>query len=174
MDIKQLINEYIDFIKKGITYREIEKGYEITTPFLDEKNDCIQIYIEDINGESIILSDEGNTIADLEDAGLKLNENRKQLLYSIVRAYGVEVGINYSLTIKATIKDFPQKKHSLLQAILKVTDMIYTTQSRVASMFVDDIANFFDSNEIYSMPNMSVRGKTGFVHTYDFVLSKDK
>lgn len=174
MDIKNLIEEYLDFLRKGISYRQLEKGYEITTPFLDDNNDCIQIYVDDIKENEIILSDEGVTFANLEDGGLKLNQTRKQLLYMITRAYGVDIGENNCLTVKSTIKDFAQKKHALLQAILKVNDMIYTTQSRVASMFVDDIATFFDNNSIYNIPSMSVRGKTGFVHTYDFVLAKDR
>ncbi len=174
MDIKLLIDQYVDFLKRGISYREIEKGYEINTPFLDDKNDCIQIYVMDIEGEQILLSDGGAAISNLEDLGVKFTPTRENMLRSIIRAYGVDLTRDKNLTIKATVKDFPRKKHSLIQAILKVGDLCYTTQNRVASVFADDIVEFFHKNDICFIKNMSVIGKTGFVQTYDFVLSSDR
>lgn len=172
MDIKSMIDEYMDFLKQNISYRQIEKGYEITTPFLDDNNDCIQIYVDDINGENIKLSDDGTTISNLLMGGLKLTQTRKQLLYSIVSSYGVELE-NNNLTIECKVKDFPSKKHALLQAMLKVGDMSYTSQSRVASMFSEDVAEYFKSYNIPNIQDISVVGKSGFLHTYDFVLARD-
>jgi len=173
MDIKSLIDEYINFLKKGISCREIEKGYEITTPFLDDNNDCIQIYVQDIQDDRILLSDGGMTISGLEDRGVKLTNSREELLHSIIRSYGVELRGESNLVINTSIKDFAQKKHALLQAILKIGDICFTAQTRVASIFAEDIAEFFEQNQIFSMKNMSVRGRTGFVQTYDFVLARD-
>lgn len=48
LDVKDLVEQYIDFLKTNITYKQVEKGFEITTPFLDEKNDWIQIYISEV------------------------------------------------------------------------------------------------------------------------------
>ena len=116
MDIKEMIDEYIEFLKQNITYRQIEKGYEITTPFLDNKNDRVQIYVDDINGEDILLSDDGATISNLLDSGLKLTSTRKRLLANVAMSYGVAVEKN-NLQIKTTIKDFAVKKHALLHRL---------------------------------------------------------
>lgn len=44
MEIKQLIDDYIHWLKKEITFEKIGEYYEITTPFLNSANDFIQIY----------------------------------------------------------------------------------------------------------------------------------
>ncbi len=175
MDIRSMIDEYIEFLKKEITYRQIERGYEITTPFLNDSNDYMQIYVEEIKGEdNIVLSDGGDTIAYLEDCGVNLTPTRKQMMELACLGLGVRISRERNLFIKSTIKDFAQKKHSLLQAMLKVNDMAYTTQSRCVSMFVDDVAAYFEKNEIYAMTGMSVMGKSTLYHTYDFLIGRDK
>lgn len=45
MEIKQLIDDYIHWLKKEITFEKIGEYYEITTPFLNSANDFIQIYV---------------------------------------------------------------------------------------------------------------------------------
>lgn len=39
MEIKQLIDDYIHWLKKEITFEKIGEYYEITTPFLNSAND---------------------------------------------------------------------------------------------------------------------------------------
>lgn len=173
MNMRSMIDEYIDFLKKEITYRQIEKGFEITTPFLNDSNDHMQIYVREIDGEKIILSDGGDSISYLEDCGVNLSPQRWNTIKDICYAYGVRT-IDDQLIIKTTIKEFPQKKHSLLQAMLKVNDLVYTAQSRVASMFVDDISGYFEKNEMYPSRNVSIIGQSGIYHNYDFLLNKDK
>ena len=41
--IKQLIDEYVRWLRQGISVARIGDAYEITTPFLDRHNDHIQI-----------------------------------------------------------------------------------------------------------------------------------
>lgn len=173
MDIKSMIDEYVDFLKNNFTYRQIEKGYEITTPFLDNKNDRIQIFVDDIDGEEILLSDDGITVSNLLDAGVNLTPARKQIMSNIAIGYGVILDRN-CLTIKTTIKEFAAKKHALLQAIIKIGDLSFTTQSRVSAMFADDVAAYFDENDIACVQDIFVAGKSGFMHKYDFVLAKNK
>ena len=173
MNIQAMIDEYIDFLKKGITYRQIEKGYEITTPFLNDSNDHMQIYIKEIDEERIVLSDGGDSISYLEDCGVSLTQSRRQMITEICNGYGIAVREG-QLTIKSSIKEFPQKKHFLLQAMLKVNDMVYTVQSRTISMFVDNVSGYFDKNEIYATRNISLMGQSGIFHNYDFLLNRDR
>lgn len=54
MEIKQLIDNYIHWLKKEITFEKIGEYYEITTPFLNSANDFIQIYVR-IDKDTIFL-----------------------------------------------------------------------------------------------------------------------
>lgn len=60
MEIKQLIDDYIHWLKKEITFEKIEEYYEITTPFLNSANDFIQIYVR-IDKDTIFFTDDKNT-----------------------------------------------------------------------------------------------------------------
>ena len=174
LDIKSLVDEYIDFLKQNITYKQVERGYEITTPFLDEKNDWIQLYISEINGEELILSDDGACLSYWEDLGISLTPKRNEQLNNILRTFGVSLSHDNCLTTRCTVKDFAKKKHALLQAIIKVYDLSASAQTRTTIDFSKDVSDYFDKNEIYYMENISIIGKTGFVHTYDFSLSRTK
>ena len=51
MEIKQLIDDYIHWLKK--------EYYEITTPFLNSANDFIQIYVR-IDKDTIFFTDDNS------------------------------------------------------------------------------------------------------------------
>ena len=106
LDIKSLVDEYIDFLKHNITYKQVERGYEITTPFLDEKNDWIQLYISEVKGEEIILSDGGACLSYWEDLGINLTPKRSEQLSNILRTFGVNLSYDNCLTTHCTVKDF--------------------------------------------------------------------
>ena len=72
--------------------------------------------------------------------------------------------------VEATERNFPQKKHALLQAVMSVSDMFMHAQSKVASVFLDDIEEYFSQNLIRFTPAVQFIGKSGFPHTYDFVI----
>ena len=57
-ECKQMIDAYIEWLRKGLSVESLEKACELTTPFLDRHNDHIQIYAVKRDGK-IILSDDG-------------------------------------------------------------------------------------------------------------------
>lgn len=174
LDVKDLVEQYIDFLKTNITYKQVEKGFEITTPFLDEKNDWIQIYISEVNNNEIVLSDAGECLAYWEELGITINKARREQIISSLRPFGVNLNLNNEICTQCTIKDFAKKKHSLLQAIIKVYDMSSMIQTRNIVDFSKDVADYFNKNQIYYMEGISILGKTGFVHTYDFSIQRDR
>lgn len=45
MSIQKLIDTYAHWLKEEIVFKKMGEFYEITTPFYNNANDCIQIYI---------------------------------------------------------------------------------------------------------------------------------
>lgn len=172
MDIQALMNDYYSWLKKETTFSKAGEYYEITTPFLDPINDCIQIYIKQ-DGNTITFSDDGATIQSLELSGVNLNVKRRQLISTIARQFNVQIN-GREIVAKSSIKDFPQQKLSFVQAILRISDMYIASQSRVASFFLDDVINYFDNNEIYASQNVALAGKSGYKYIYDFLFSPTK
>src|SRR6218665_2624953 len=74
-----LISRYYDWLKAKTNWREINDWVEITTPYLDRHNDCIQIYLKRQDGEWV-LTDDGYTLADLAQSGGEIDTPRRKAL----------------------------------------------------------------------------------------------
>lgn len=169
--IGQLIDEYARWLRGGITVAQIGDAYEVTTPFLDRHNDHIQIYVRQENGH-LVLTDDGYVLADLRQSGCSLESQRRQaLLKSILGGFGVAQSGD-ELTTVAHNGDFPQRKHSLIQAMLAVGDLFATAKSHVQSLFLEDVTAFLDSIQARYVPSVQFVGKSGFQHKYDFAIPK--
>ncbi len=172
MDIQKLIDEYASWLKSEITFDRIGEFYEITTPYLDNANDYLQIYVKQ-DGNEIIFTDDGATLQKLKMAGVRLNSVRKEHLQRILFQYGVAL-TGEELTSKSTSKNFPQKKHLFVQAMLRVEDIFAAAKGRTSSFFLDDVQDFFNEREIYFSDNVQFTGISGFSHSYDFLIQRSR
>lgn len=173
LDGSNFIDAYLSWLREKITFTNIGDAIEISTPFLDSHNDYIQLYVLQRNN-SIIITDDGFTISDLIMSGCDLSSNRrKDILQGILNGFGVKFN-GKELYVEATERSYPQKKHMLLQAIISVNDMFMLTQSRVSGVFLEDIEQYFNQYDIRYTPAIQISGKSGFHHTYDFVIPASK
>jgi len=123
LDIQKLINDYTSWMRNKITFDKVGEYYEITTPYLDSSNDYLQIYVRQ-DGESIFFTDDGATIQNLKMCGFQLTPVRKELLQRTLRQHGVE--LNGNELISSAQKDFAQKMHLFIQAILNINNCYAT------------------------------------------------
>lgn len=172
MDINEYINAYANWLKSEITFTQIGEYYEINTPFLDTDNDYLQFYVKQ-DGNELFFTDDGFTINTLESYGFKMTKSRKQQLTDVLNQYGVKLD-GKELTIKSSLKEFPQNKHAFTQCLLRVSDLHMTSRSKITSYFLDDIQEFFVKNDIYCVENVQFKGKSGFSHNYDFAIQRSK
>ncbi len=172
MDIQKLIDDYTSWLKSEITFEKIGEYYEITTPYLDNANDYLQLYVKQ-EGNDIFFTDDSITMHNLKMSGLQLTQNRKLQLQRILYQYGVRLQGD-ELIAKAPINSFAQKKHLFIQAMIRIDDMFAVSKSRVSSFFLDDIQDFFREKEIYYTDNVQFMGVSGFSHNYDFLIQRSK
>ena len=170
-EITALVENYRDWLHGQTTIKVIDDFTEITTPFLDRHNDCLQIYAHKVNG-GYILCDDGYIIDDLTISGCGLDtQKRKDLLNMTLAGFGVTNGKD-GLTIKATEKNFALKIHNLIQAMLAVNDLFYLAQPYVTSIFLDDVTAWFEQNGIRFISNTKFTGKSGYDHMFNFAVPK--
>ena len=170
-ECERLIADYLRWLKEGLRIRELDTCCQIATPFLDRHNDEIEIYVERRNS-GLVLTDDGYTVGDLEATGMSFEtEKRKAHLQAILNGFGVRFE-NKELLVAATLQDFPQKKHALVQAILSVNDMFIMAEEHVLSLFKEDVASFLEQNAIPVFPDFKLSGRSGFDHKFDFGLPK--
>ncbi len=168
-------NLYLEWIKENINQFKInENTYRITLPFLDRNNDCTEFYVIQEEENKFILTDDGLTLSDLESSGFNIfkSKRRKVILNSIVSSHGITLTDDNQLLTYCTMGNIALKKHMLAQCMVKVSDMFYLNKSNVQSVFIDDVKEFFDENDVRYVEDVSVVGKSQLITNYDFIISK--
>lgn len=171
--IEDSINQYYDWLKTK-TYAKVDEQSDwvaVTTPFLGLFNDPIEIYMK-MEDETILMSDDGVTLKNLELAGASITRSpkRKEWLDFILLNYGITFD-NGELLVKAKQADFSQKKHNLICAISEITDMEITAKHIVSSLFRDDVKQLLDEQEIIYTPQFITKGSSGIEFTFDFQIA---
>jgi hypothetical protein len=171
-EIERLVDSYRAWLRQKTSIREIDASWvEITTPYLDRHNDSLQIYAKRSNG-GYLLTDDGNTIADLESSGCNLQTPKRQdLLRVTLNGFGIKL-TDGALEAKATADTFPSRKHDLVQAMLAVNDLFYLAQPVVESLFLEDVTSWLDEAEVRYIPNVKFTGISGFDHRFHFGIPK--
>ncbi len=171
--INNLMDDYYAFLKEKtlVTASTNTDWIEISTPFIGLFNDNIDLYARK-DGGKIILSDDGNTLRDLELSGLEIKRSpkRKELLDKILLNYGVRIN-NEELITEATERDFPQKKLNLISAISETSDMYYLSKPTVATVFREDVKVYLEEQELIYTPYFISKGSSGLEFTFDFQIA---
>lgn len=169
--------DYINWLNESIEQFKIQENlYRITLPYLDRNNDCTEIYIQINENNTFHLTDDGETIGELELSNFDIfsSKRRKAILYSILNAHGVQLSENKELFINCSNNELPQKKHMLSQCMIKISDLFYTSKPNIQSLFIEDVQRYLDENDVRYLPDTSFSGKSGLVTTYDFAVPKSK
>lgn len=171
--MKDFINDYVNYLKKLIKLRKIDNSHELILPFDDRNGDSLVCYIDEIGNDKYLISDDGYIINTLIDYGLNISNKRRETIKEICLQSGVKLS-NDEITILATDSDLASKVHTLAMTLLRIDDMYLVNQNRVLSYFVEDVINFFDTNDIFYSKNVSFTGRSGFTQLFDFTFQKNK
>ena len=170
-ECRQLVDAYVEWLRRGVSAESVGDACELTTPFLDRHNDHIQVYAIRKNGK-IVLSDDGYILSDLRTSGLELTTpKRKAVLETALRGFGIQHDGN-RLFIEASPHNLGQRVHSLVQAMLAVNDMFVMAQPRVATFFWEDVRSFLDEHRVRYSPRVKLAGRTGYDHAIDFLIPR--
>lgn len=171
--LKEEVERYYDWLKQNTFVQEDkDTGWGvISMPFSGLFNDNIAIYVKR-DGNNILLSDDGDTIASLQNVGVTFSStHRKAILDRISRNFGIKVLKNGEITKSVPHEQFPQGKHDILQAIMEITDLRNISSRSVSSLFKEDVRAYFQVNKINVNPQIMLPGKSGINFTFDYLLS---
>lgn len=176
MDSKtsNLLNEYFSWYEKKYTVKELQRASEIITPFVNHINDRIAIYVEYLPSGKIRISDDGVTIQELEMAGYKETPARKKMFNDIKKSFGISQYEDVLCVTADNSKEFPQKKHNMIQAILKVYDLLFVVSNNVKTLFTDDVYDFFYDNDFGGTEQPKLTGSSGILHHVNYSLGKTR
>lgn len=173
-DIQKHVEGYYRWLNEKTQVKEIKQDWiEITTPYLDRHNDCLQIYAKK-EADDYFLTDDGYIINDLLNSGCSLEGSKRQELLKITLA-GLGVHLDGDcLSVRASSENFPLKKHNLVQAMLAVNDLFYLSSSHTLSLFFEDVSSWMDDANIRYISKIKFAGKSGYDQMFDFVIPKSK
>lgn len=168
-ECKNLVSGYVSWLKEELRIEPLESGCVISSPFLDRHNDEIEIYIEKRN-DVLWLTDDGYTLADLRHSSVALDTDKRQShLKAILQGFGVR-SEGDELCVATTSKDFPQRKHNLIQAILAVNDMFVMGEESVLQLFKEDVEKFLRLKGVPVFRDVKLSGYSGFDHKFDIAI----
>jgi hypothetical protein len=169
--IAELVERYHAWLRDRTVLKQLRQWTEITTPFLDRHNDCIQIYARREDG-GFLLTDDAYTLNDLEMSGCSLDTpKRKEMLRTALNGFGMRL-VDGALQVHATADNFALRKHNLIQAILAVNDLFYLASPTIKSLFLEDVTAWLDLSGVRYLPRVKVPGLSGFDHVFDFAIPK--
>lgn len=171
--LEDSINNYYKWLKDNTSFAEDKTTgwFSITTPFTGLFNDNIEIFVKQ-EGSSVILSDDGNTISNLNLVGVPINRStkRKQWLNMILLNYGI-ICEDDELKVIANHTNFAQKKHNLICAISEISEMEVLSDHSIAEIFKTDVQSYLDEQNIIYTPQFIAKGSTGLDFTFDFQIA---
>lgn len=143
-EVAKLVDDYWHWLKDKTLLKELGTEWvEITTPHLDRHNDCLQIYARKADN-GYLLTDDGYIISDLSISGCSLDTPKRQkVLKTVLAGFGVQLD-GKNLFVQTSEKDFPLKKHSLVQAMLAVNDLFYLSSPHINTLFLEDVCQWMD------------------------------
>jgi hypothetical protein len=104
---------------------------EFTTPFVDRYNDHLQIYSKRLGADLFLLTDDGCILSELKSADVEgRGHSREKMLNDILAAYGIQREGD-ELRAEATSRNFGQRMHNLIQAMLTLGGMFVLARSQV-------------------------------------------
>lgn len=171
-EVAKLVDDYWHWLKDKTLLKGLGQNWvEITTPHLDRHNDCLQIYAKRTDN-GYLLTDDGYIISDLSISGCSLDTAKRQkVLKTVLAGFGVQLD-GKELFVQSSSKDFPIKKHNLVQAMLAVNDLFYLSSPHINTLFSEDVSQWMDLINIRYTPNVKFAGKSGYDHHFDFVIPK--
>ena len=171
---EKLVKAYTEWLGSEIDVRCINEWFEVTTPFLDRHNDFLQIYAR-LCGTDWVMTDDAYVITDLSQSGcdIERGSRREELLETVLRGYGVKREDD-QLTVQASDNEFPQRLHDLLQAMMSVDDLFFTTQAATFNLFVLDVKSWLTQSNVRFTPDIKLTGSSGLDHKFDFVIPRSE
>lgn len=173
-ECNKVVSSYVAWLRKGLSVTELDRGScIIDTPFLDRRNDLLQVEAEMLDGQ-VCLHDRGDTLLDLSLYVDLKSPDFKNRLEVVLNGLDVSRDGNKLFTVVPE-NESGQGLHSLIQAMLAVEDMFMLARpQRQKSLFSESVLEFLESKSVRLTPQVNIKGKSGFNHAVDCIVPISK
>lgn len=171
----KVIDEYSHWVRKNMVPVQQGDSVMVVTPMLDRNNDCMSVLIGDSPDGGYVVTDLGETIANLELSGVSLTTpKRVETLDRFVRGYGVTRSESGELFIRCSRSEIAQKMNMLMQAMASVDDMFVLSQDSIRELFTQDVGDWLLDHGVAVVDGPSFAGKSGMMYKFDYALGRTR
>lgn len=172
---KDLLAESLKWYEKRFSIKDLKNASEIITPFVNHLNDRISLFVEISDNNEIRLSDDGITLNELELSGIDWAvPTRQRILKDIMKNYDLQLNDNVLFTVAQNQTQFAQKKYNLIQGILSIYDILFTSKNYATGIFNEEVLEYLFDNEFGGTPGPKLIGNSGLTHQLDYSLGATK
>ena len=107
LETKKWIDDYLNWLKRGYSVQSLEDSDQIVTPFENAIGDNIVLYVAEFKSGHVELTDDGETINNLELFDFEFTPIRINIVQSIADSLNVEVTEGKELRVIGPKKRFP-------------------------------------------------------------------
>lgn len=167
------MDEYFAWLKEKYKYKQLDNSIEITTPFKNHINDHIRIYVDELEANKLRLSDDGQTINELNMMGIDItSKTRQKIIKDTLNQFNLKFENEEIVT--DVNSSFAQSKHNIVQGILKIYDLSFTTKVNSTNIFYEEVYEFLFENDIGGTDKVKVSGSSGINYTIDYIIPPRK
>jgi len=174
---KEIISQFLGFLKKCLRIYSLEGRYKIVGPFLRPDGDYIEVEAIPQNDGKILLTERGESLDYLYSIGLRMNtEEFKRTLSLIARQNNIELS-REELFILTEKEKIGESLYKLINAIFTVCCLSYRkrlTIPRFKQKGIETIVRDFLKKEgIHFIEDYTVEGKL-IPHAFRFYVNERK
>ena len=155
--------------------REQKGKVTILTPIEYPDGDYVELFVIK-EGDNYIITDLAETIATLASFNfvLKAAPKRFKLFQQILKVHGIHYFEGELRVPFQNEKELPYVLTRLTQAIIQVSDLLFTMRYGAGTSFREEVEEYFVEREIKFEPNYRVIGRSGQAYSIDFYIEKRK
>lgn len=171
------IMEYINRSASSLFECEMENDIlKISTPFCYPDGDEIELFIQ-MDEKTIFLSDLSETYRYLNSYAMNIaNSNKRtKIIKSVVDTYNIRFSNGVFFALIKNKLNILEAVINLSQAIIRVSDLIYTLRESFVGVFREEVMDLLDNKGINYEVNYPVRSEgLSSNYTFDFAIESDK
>ena len=150
MTCEEMVRSYFAELKNGFSCTIQENGRIcLVTPYLYPDHDNIEIFARPGQGR-IVVSDLGETLRNLDTAGMDVCSNRNLLIAAKRLADGYGVTLEKGILLKQSSPEaVGAAVFDVISSCKAVASLIYGSRAYEPASFDDEVVDFLESNEVY-------------------------
>lgn len=162
MNCEEAVRRYLEQIKANFSCEPQGKYLKVVTPYVYPDNDLVEIYVQELPGGRVRVTDLGETARHLHTQGFDLFASTKRKFIAETAASRVQAALeDGAISKEGRTEEIGSLLLDVLVAARAVADLIYTSRTYEPAPFIEEVADFLKENQFHFERRVEVRGASG-------------